>query len=262
MSTAFGDEGGGTADGVGHAGNEVGSRVRHRYRCCCRCRCPCRYRRLLNMRARAGICRHVSATAGVASSLRHLSLEGTVRHIGTRLEAVAARNRLPGEQRRDGHRVDRWCAVGSGREVRKAEAVPARRGPVVDLGEQGCAAGGERDVEGAVGGGGGDSLRVPSSAGGFRRPRPGRRCGGRNAPGGRRLCRVVALLLVPGPPDFRATGLLLGNGLGRRCQGLRVVRAGLVGVAVRGGCGVQDCSSGGVSEWEACGVESRCCGEH
>ncbi len=115
------------------------------------------------MRARAGICRYVSATADAASSLRHLSLEGTVRHIGTRLEAVAARNRLPGEQRRDGHRVDRWCAVGSGREVRKTEAVPARRGPVVDLSEQGCAAGGEGDVEGAVGGGGEVRFACPAA---------------------------------------------------------------------------------------------------
>ncbi len=166
------------------------------------------------------------------------------------------RNRLPGEQRRDGHRVDRWCAVGSGREVRKAEAVPARRGPVVDLSEQGCAAGGEGDVEGAVGGDGEVRFAYPAA----QEVLDGCGLGGGVGVGMLQEAEGCAAWLhcfwVPGPPDFRATGLLLGNGLGRRCQGLRVVRAGLVGVAVRGGCGVQDCSSGGVSEWEACGVES------
>jgi hypothetical protein len=61
--------------------------------------------------------------------------------------------RLPGEQGGDRDGVGWWGVAGGVGQIREAEAVPARRGPVADRGEEVRAAGRKGDAEDAVGGG-------------------------------------------------------------------------------------------------------------
>ncbi len=195
------DEGGGPADGVGDTGDQV-DRVGGQDRGHRRGRGTDR-------------CRRAAQSSEGASRTR----------VGSgRLRAVV---RLPREQGRDGDGVGCRGSRGGVGQVGEAEAVPAGRGPVVDGGQQGGAAGGEGDAEGAVLGGGEVVLAYPAAqqvlgGGGL-----GRGVGVEVFEEvGRGTARHSAL---PAVPFCRGTVSLSGPGASRGCRGGN-------GLRVRGCC--------------------------
>jgi hypothetical protein len=129
--------------------------------------------------------------------------------------------------------------------MREAEAVPAGAGPVVDGGQQGRAAGGEGDAQGAVVGSGQVVLPYPAA----QQVLDGRRLGSgvrfwvlQQVGGG-----AAQPLGLPGP------SLLPGDRVGPRHErGLRATARSLVGVGTAVGCG------GGVQESSLWGRSGSC----
>lgn len=146
---------------------------------------------------------------------------------------------LASQEGRKGDGVRGRCLVGGVGEVGRAEAVPARGGPVVDGNDEGCATRGEGDAEGAVVGGGEVVLAYPAA---------------QQVLDGGGLGRGVGIGVfqqVGGgaaqPFGLLGPCLLPGDRFGPRPErGLCAAPSSLMGVGVAVGCGdgVQEASSG------------------
>lgn len=199
----------------------------------------------LGMGLRLGLGRSVRRVGGVrlGSGVRCFGMGWLGRSVqggeSGRLGGSPGRRGLASQEGGEGDRVRGRCLVGGVGEVGRAEAVPSRGGPVVDGHDEGCAARGEGDAEGAVVGGGEVVLAYPAAqqvldGGGL-----GRGVG------------VGVFQQVGGgaaqPFGLLGPGLLPGDRFGPRPErGLCAAPSSLVGVGVAVGCGdgVQEASSG------------------